>query len=425
MSNSGIPLNSTLNRTPKVLVDSRVSQNGRIKTIKVTKQTEQLGLCDHLNMVHSQTIKGVPTNLFRNAGAKFSATLEQKSFNKLESLTLHVTLRITSVAPATVCTLALPTYWFDRHEYRASNGSRHLNIVYNDNLHFALTTLDEPVLARYVRAMGFNLTSNVISSAPVYTTNGSNIVDVDIYIPILGGWIDNGDLYWKNIDGDLVYDFYPNKDIRAGGATNFTVDCSAMEFIVQSESLTEADSIVQEKFHGSVASETSFLNVTPINFYSEVITANQKKTFKLDTLNGHYAFLVVYIRDPTLGNAFQMSNNMLDIGDSARIDIVKSSGQSMLGDGTAIPYGYLKHFILPQHFPNRLLDNTNIIVVPFGGSVSGAFNGFMDGCLSFDNSNYELAITPGANFSSGTRDVIIYGYYYATLSDHFGRLSVN
>jgi hypothetical protein len=372
----------------------------------------------------------VPLNLFRNSGAKFSATLEKQSFYKLESLNIKINLRITGGVANTNVTLTMPTYWFDRHEYRASNGSRHLNIVYADSLHFALTTLEPKDLARYVNAMGSTvvqgaLGSVVIGTGPVVALNGSGEASLEVFIPIIGGWIDNGDIYWKNTDGDLVFDFHPRSDIRTELGATYNVDCSDMTFVVQTEDLNESDVLVQEKFHNSVASEIQFLDAIPINYFSETINAGQKKNFKLDTLNGEFSFLVCYIRNTAPTNANIHDTNIVNIGDTARIDIVKSSGQSILGDGSAIPYKYLKNYILTSHFPNQILDNMNVIVVPFGGSCSSAFNGYIDGCMHFDNSNVELSITPDSSFTSGVYDITCYGYKSRTLFSHFGRLSVS
>lgn len=426
MSAQGISPSSTLNRTPKVIVDTKVRENGKVKNMKVTKQASQLGMSNHVDTVYTQTIKGVPSNLFRNSGAKFSAVLEQKSFYKLLSMCLRVDLSISGGAATTAYDLAVPTYWFTRQEYRASNGSRHLNIVYDDNLHFALSTLDSKDLSGYAKLMGCSTDASDILTRPSFTTDGSGNASVTIFIPVIGGWIDNGDLYWKNLDGDLVFDFHPASDIRATGDT-YAVDCTNMSFVIQNESVTDADAQAQHKFYSSVASEVIYMDPTPVNFYNETINASQKKNFKLDSLNGEVAFLVAYIKTQGAVSAHDQTTlaTVKDIGNDGTIDLVKSSGQSILGDGTAINHGYLKNFVLPKQFPSKFLDNTNAIIVPFGGSVIGSFNGHRDGGLYFNNSNYELSIVPDANFTSANYDVLIYAYRYRSLYNHMGRLSVS
>lgn len=426
MSSYGILPSSTLNRVPKVIVDTKVSQNGKVKVIKTTKQAGQLGACDHINVVHNQTVKGVPLNLFRNAGAKFSAVLEGGSVSKLESLALKVNLNITGGAANAEVELTIPTYFFDRHEYRASNGSRHLNIVYNDSLHFALTTLDRTVLSRYCKAMGFDLDANgTIVNGEKVQLDANGAGSAEVFIPILGGWLANGDLYWKNVDGDLVFDFHPAASIVAVGGP-CQVDCLDMSFVIQTEIMEASDAAVQDDFYRKTASELTFLDAIPINYFSEQIVSGQKKNFKLDSLNGEFAFLALYIRSTstTPGNIYK--DSIQDIGNRAKIDIVKNSGQSVLGNGTAIPYNYLKNFVLPTQFPNSMLDNLNVVVVPLGGNVTRAFAGYKDGCLHLDiSNNLELSIVTDSNFATGTYDVQIYGYRYRTLFNHFGRLAVS
>lgn len=423
MSSQGIPSSSTLNRRPKVIVDRKIKdQSGRVKTTKATIPTTQLGSCNHQDIVYTQSVKGVPQNIFTN-GAKFSATLEQKAFYKLESLSLKVNLRITGTPGATV-RLTMPTYFFDRVEFRAQNGAKHLNILYNDNMHFALAALDPVVFEHAARAMGITITNNTLDTAPGVTLDGSGNGDLELFIPFLGSWVDTGDLWWKGIDGDLVIDFYPNTNIRGVQTDTYGITCQSMDFVIQTEALEDTDVQVQEKFHSSVASETRFLDVTPINFFNENITQSATKRFELDALNGDVAFLVVYIRALNGDASSNHRTQLRSIGATGRVDILDPGSKSILGSGNGISLNYLKHVILPHHFPNRFLDNHEILVIPFGGNSREAFGGALDGCMSFDGSRYYLSITPDASFTTGNYNVTIYAYGYKTLVNAFGRLTI-
>lgn len=427
MSSTGIPPSSTLNREPKIIVDTKIRDNGKIKTIKTTKQANQLGMCKHLDIIHTQSVKGVPQNLFRNSGSKFSAVLESGGFSKLNSLCLQIDLTITGGTPGDTVGLVVPTYWFSRHEYRASNGTRHLNIVYDDALHLALSKLNQTELYYYAKAMGSTLNSDDLVNNISVTLDGSGNGSVQVFIPILGNWIDNSDLWWRNVDGDLIFDFHPASDIRTVAGAH-QVNCENINFVIQTEAMDPMDHALQEKFHDKVASEVSFLDAVPVNYFNETITVDQRKNFKLDSLAGEFAFLAVYIRatGSTLPQKYN-NNSLQNIGNTATVDVVKSSGQSILGDGTPISNRYLKNYVVAQQFSdgNRMLDALNIVVIPFGGSISGAWHGNKDGCLYLENgNNIELSITPRAPFVSGNYDVVIYGYRYRVLYNHFGRLSV-
>lgn len=426
MSSSGIPANSTLTRTPKVLVDRKIrDRNGNIKKTKATVPAHQLSSCNHTDIVYTQSVKGVPSNLFRNSGAKFSATLEQKAFYKLENMCMKVNLQITGGAATTAYNLAIPTYWFNRHEYRAMNGSKHLNIVYNDNLHLALATVDPIHLEAYARLMGMTVTDNVFTQGPAFTTDGSGNANVEVFIPILGSWVDSGDLFWKSIDGDMVIDFHPNANIRGVQGDTYQVDCTGLEFVIQTEALTDEDVRTQTKFHDSVASETSFLDVTPVNFYNQTVTASSTLKLELDALNGEFAFLAVYIRDLNADASSNPRTALNSIGPLGRIDILDPGSKSIIGSGTGISERYLKNFIVPRHFKNRLLENTDVLIVPFGGNCANAYSGVKDGCLHLDGSRYYLSLTPDSSFTTASYDITVYGFKYATLFNGMGRLAIS
>ena len=90
---SGIPSTSTLNKIPKVVVDRKLKdRSGKVTNSQVTVPAHQLSNVDHTEIVYTQSMKGVPANLFRNNGAKFSATIEQKSVVKMLSATIRIQL---------------------------------------------------------------------------------------------------------------------------------------------------------------------------------------------------------------------------------------------------------------------------------------------------------------------------------------------
>jgi hypothetical protein len=425
MSSQGVPASSTLTRTPKVMVDRNIrDNNGKVKKTKTTLPAHQMGECRHTDTVYTQTVKGVPANLFRNAGAKFSATLEQKAFTKLESMCLKVNVSLTGGTANATVNLCIPTYWFDRYEIRANNGSKHLNIVYNDNAHLALATLDPVTLENYARLMGMSVANNVFTVGTEVLLDASGDANVEVFIPMVGSWIDSGDLFWKGVDGDLIIDFFPNGNIRGTQGNTYQVDCSGIEFVIQTEQLTDDDMATQTKFHNSVASEINFLDVTPVNFYSQTVNASNNVKLELDALNGEYSFLAVYIRS-TASNASTAPRTALQyLGNSAKIDLLDPGSKSILGSGSGISMNYLKNFVTPSHFKNRLLENHNITIVPFCGSCSESFQGVRDGCVRFDGSRYYLSITPDSNWTNGSYDIVIYGYKFSKLYNAFGKLAV-
>ena len=90
----GLSQNSTLLRTPKVIVDRKVSTGRGTKTVKSTVPAYQATQHRHQNIFYTNTFKSVPTNLFRNNGSRYSGNIEQKSFTKLKSATLKITATV-------------------------------------------------------------------------------------------------------------------------------------------------------------------------------------------------------------------------------------------------------------------------------------------------------------------------------------------
>jgi len=284
MSSSGIPSTSTLNKIPKVVVDRKLKDRaGKVSNSQVTVPAHQLSNTDHTEIVYTQSMKGVPANLFRNNGAKFSATLEQKSFVKMLSATIRIQLSHEAGENITL-KVAPSTYWFHRIEFRSSDGSKHMNIVYDDNLHFALCTSENNVYKSTKRLIGLTTT--------LYQ---SNLKSNDTrYLPLLGSWVENIDLWFRNIEGDIVVDFYPRSQIIVESVVG-VINVESMDFVIQTEELSEQDMQIQTRFHNQFASEHNFLDVVPVNFYNYKLQGGSTSKFELDAVTGDVAFLVMYI----------------------------------------------------------------------------------------------------------------------------------
>jgi hypothetical protein len=415
---SAIPSTSTLNKIPKVVIDRKLKdRSGKVSNSQVTVPAHQLSNLDHTEIVYTQSMKGVPRNLFRNNGTKFSATLEQKSFVKLISATIRVQLTHGGVDDVLVCPT---TYWFNRIEFRSSDGSKHMNIVYNDNLHFALCTSGHNVYKSTKRLIGLS-DLNLLGLADPNIAAPLKALDTK-YIPLLGSWVENVDLWFRNIEGDIVVDFYPRSQLNIVGVVNESISVESMDFVIQTEELSEHDMQIQSRFHNQFASEHNFLDVVPVNFYNFKMQPGVTSKFELDAVTGDCAFMVMYIT--TQGAVNPTAHSAL--GDDARIDVLSPGSKSILGSGTGIELGYLKHRVLPNHFHNDFfLDYPNITVIPFCSSVSKSMFGIKSGSLYFDGSRHYLSITPGADFETKNYNVVIYAYKFATLLNNKGHLSIH
>jgi hypothetical protein len=410
---SGIPSTSTLNKIPKVVVDRKLKdRSGRVITSQATVPAHQLSNVDHTEIVYTQSMKGVPANLFRNNGAKFSATIEQKSFVKMLTAAIRVQLSHNNDDNLIVCP---PTYWFNRIEFRSSDGSKHLNIVYDDNLHFALCTSSHSVYKSTKDLLG-------IGANDVEYWNVSLNQNDTKYLPLLGSWMENSDLWFKSIQGDVVVDFYPRQNLVVEGLSG-EITVESMDFVIQTEELSEQDMHIQNRFHNQFAAEHNFLDVIPVNFYGHKIQAGTTSKFELDAVTGDVAFLAVYIRHQS--STTNIVNPVL-MGNGTRIDVLTPGSKSVLGSGTGIELGYLKNMVLPTHFHNDFMrEHSNILIVPFCSSVTKSLFGVKSGSLYLDGSRFYLSITPDDSFESGDFDVVVYAYKFATLLNNRGRLTIH
>lgn len=120
----GISENSTL-RNPKVLLDRKVSTGRGTQSVKSAVPAHQATTHRHQNVFYTNTFKSVPTNLFRNNGSRYSGNIEQKSFTKLKSATLKITLTVQTAGDPVESALKLAPvpYWFERIEVTAPSTS--------------------------------------------------------------------------------------------------------------------------------------------------------------------------------------------------------------------------------------------------------------------------------------------------------------
>ena len=212
------------------------------------------------------------------------------------------------------------------------------------------------------------------------------------YLPFVGSWIENANLWFRNIEGDLIMDLFPSQNIKVSG--NGSVDCNDISFIIETESLTDEDLAVQEKFYAKVPSEINFLDVTPVNFYNQKLSAASQNKLELDSLRGEYAFLLVCIRAVGATNQNEGLQNYVGLGPNGSIDILDPGSKSILGSGQSIDETYLRNFVYPQHWSNDLNSQKNMYYIPFGGDGRSALSGARDGSLYFDGSRYYLSLTP-------------------------------
>ena len=352
MSTTGIHNDSTLMKVPKQIVNKRVTTaRGRTEVIQAVEPLHQAQVHHHSESFYTQCFKGVPQNLFRNNGSKFSGMLQAGAFTKLKSATLKITIENRGVPTQ----LAGLPYWFDRIEMRSANGSKHLGTVYNDNLAFNLGSLLSEQQLKSVLPSA-NMDQNFEPLRAILSNETKTY-----YLPLVGGFLDTADLYWKNIQGDFFIDFFPSRDIRTTYQNNSDIDCLDMCLIVQTEDLDARDNMTHQKFHSNTISTSRFLDVIPISFYNESLVANQEKKLELDSVSGNVAGFVMYVKETGATNLNDGNNQYVSLGKNASLDLLDSGSQSLWGNGVSIPAEYLKNELWVNHFSNDYNQKKNFL----------------------------------------------------------------
>lgn len=387
MSTTGIQNDSTLMKVPKQVVNKRVTTaRGKTEVIQAFEPLHQAQIHHHSESFYTQCFKGVPQNLFRNNGSKFSGMIQAGAFTKLKSATLKITVENRGLATQ----LAGLPYWFDRIEMRSANGSKHLGTIYNDNLAFNLGALltDDQLKSVLPSA---NLDENF---EPLRAIQGNE--KKTYYLPLVGGFLDTAHLYWKNIQGDFFIDLFPSKDIRTTYQENSTnaIDCLDICLIVQTEDLDDRDNMTHEKFHSNTISTSRYLDVIPISFYNESLVANQEKKLELDSVSGNVAGFVMYVKKTGATNFNDENNKYVSLGSTATLDLLDSGSQSLWGNGVALPAEYLKNELWVNHFSNDYNQKKNFYFMPFGGSMKSAFHGVVDGYVKMMGERNYISIRP-------------------------------
>ena len=381
-----IKQNSTLNRVAKSLSTTKVRTGRGVQSVKVAQPAYQtLKEHKHLSTYFTQTLRSIPSNLFTNNGAKYTAELEAGSFTKLKS----VTLKLTVTATGGEMKLAPVPYWFNRIEFRS--GTKHLGIVYGDNLMFNLGNLSGQQLKNTLK------NANMEDDFRPYGRSFNTIATGQsrtYYLPLVNTFINNSELYMKALASDITIDIYPENGIVIQGAGTPTLN--DFQLICETESLTNDDEKLHDSYHKSVISSNRYLDVVPVNFYNHTLTAGQETKLELDSVHGDVSGMLMIIRNTGVTNVNNGLATYVGLGDSGTLDVLDSGSRSIFGNGVPLDVQYLKNEVWASHYNNDFSQHKHFYWIPFGGSSRGAFAGQVDGIFPMRGERNFLAVTPAS-----------------------------
>ncbi len=136
------------------------------------------------------------------------------------------------------------------------------------------------------------------------------------------------------------------------------------------------------------------MDVIPLNWYNETLTANREKKLELDAVNGNVAGFVVYVKKTGSTNENDGRHEYVSLGNDATLDLLDSGSQSLWGNGVALPAQYLKNELWVNHFENDYNKKKNFYLMPFGTSMKSAYHGVVDGYVKMNGERNYIAITP-------------------------------
>jgi hypothetical protein len=227
------------------------------------------------------------------------------------------------------------------------------------------------------------------------------------YLPLVGTWFDS-DVYWANMDGDVVVDFFPSNSIKQSdtNAGAFAVNCSSMSLVIQTENLTSEDEKNHEVFHSQVIQSNRVLDWVPVREFSKTLTAGSQTTIDLDSVVGKCAGLVVMVRPTGASNTGNGKFDYVGLGPDARFDLVTAGNKSILGSGVPLDASYLKNEVWKSHFSTDYNTLKNAYYIPLTDNTKQAYHGVVNGLVDLNSSGHKLQITPGGAGSDCVQRIV-------------------
>jgi hypothetical protein len=249
---------SVLHRTPKAVVEQKVSVGGKVKSVKSFTPLHQTQIHRGRNTYETVSFKGVPSNLF-NGGGRFVGQVQQGSLSTIKSATLKITIK----AMGGDCTLSVPsTHFFERIELKAQNGSKPIATLYSDTMYHAFNLIETDKLegGRISSLAGIGKDWKSLLPGRTYTDSSTPSADDDVlwegaevtyYLPIIGSIFGLNDIYFANAKGDLNIEFFPASEGIIKANSTGTIACQNLELIAHSEILAPQDESIHRSHFDS------------------------------------------------------------------------------------------------------------------------------------------------------------------------------
>lgn len=376
---------SVLNRIPKVAVKKKALTRKGEKTITSLVPAYQAVEYGQLDLYYTNLFLNVPSNLFANNGARFTSNLYAGSFETLKGATLKATVTVNSASAV----LAPMSYWFNRIECRGNGGSGdYLHILYDDNLNSNLSVLDNDRLHQILPNANYSDNWGERNSLAAGQSR-------TFYLPLVGSVFDNSNLMVQHLNSDILFDFYPASTIVVSGSG--TVTCQELSLVCNTEELTDLDKQEHEKIHANFVNTSGYIDVVPITFPAQLLTAGIQTKLDISNIRGKCAYFDLIIRAQSSSNTDNGRLKYVSIGDNTgTLDILDAGSKSVWGSGQALHGRFVRGEVWASHHSSDFAQNRAFYRIPFCADVVSAFKGVRDGFIELSDEKYYLSIMPSA-----------------------------
>lgn len=369
----------------KSLSTKKVQENGKIVSKQVVSnlhQTQQL--------YHLKTTQNIPINDFTNtagavsSGSRIRVNIPRGSFKYCD----HATLRFEVTASGADATFAPVTHWFNRIDIRYSGDNSLLQSLYSDVMLFnIITALNDGQLKMMSDALNFDRKTQQLGYPDVHPINERRTY----LLPLIKSVFDS-DVNWQECQNDLIIEFQCNNPVLSGSGNLMVNSCSLQ--IEAREHHTKQPS-VQDQYKNQVVYHNKYLDVIPIQRFSQNLTSGTQYLLPLDSIRGQCSHMVLNIRPAGTNDnsSFFSSMDVFGRNPSSTINILSPSNEGLLSDSN-IPVSYFVNEVNTKHFKNGVLaDKTGFsLVLPFCDSISASLHGTHNGCLALKQEKNNLAI---------------------------------
>jgi hypothetical protein len=331
---------------------------------------------------------------YRQLPSKFSSTMFNQAsvvsdlIPKIDYID-HACLRIDITVSGAPVALVHTNYWFRQVDLKDSGSGVIIQTHYDDT-----------VQANFLNRCPLSAEKALFKTANIESAaNGkygvTNLLPVgthSFYMPLLTTIFENfGGLYLADLQGDLQLVLTTPSTIIASGAGTISTNIS---YLIEGANLTASDMAVYRNRYNMGAAEAQFLQPIVTQFNQVQLTAGASSNLKLDNVDGLCPFQMIMVRPVGLKNqnAGFAQWQLLNIGDSngAAIDLVTNAGNSIWGNGQAVPTRYMRQHISVENFPNGWVSEKPVYFINHCEKINYALRGKVEGSRYFKSTDGDM-----------------------------------